>query len=139
MVLRSAPENLAAIRALADIHHRIGEPIDPAALQEAAEAESAAQTIAVPEPALPVLTAAPAPPIPAEPLPPPAPAPLKLVAPPADSHPSIALVTRADEVDAEELETADLTPTMADAQLPVIHQLEQLLAGIERARHSLGA
>jgi tetratricopeptide (TPR) repeat protein len=163
MVLRSAPENLAAIRALADIHHRM--PIDPAALQEAVEASSAAQTAPVAEPA-PVPVPAPIPvslaphtqaaPV-EQPEPvvkntptdagkppvsiptPPAAAPLKLVAVQADSHPTIAPVTPADEQDGEELDIADLAPTMADAHMPVIHELEQFLAGIERARHSLGA
>jgi hypothetical protein len=68
----------------------------------------------------------------------PAPVPLKPVAVHADSHPSIALVTRASEPDVEELEIADVA-TMSDTHLPVIHELEQLLAGIERARNSLGA
>ncbi len=47
-VLRSAPENLAAIRALADIHRRNGEPLE-SAIQSAVEASSAAQTAAKPE------------------------------------------------------------------------------------------
>jgi hypothetical protein len=47
-------------------------------------------------------------------------------------------VTRACEPDVEELEIADVA-TMSDTHLPVIHELEQLLAGIERARNSLGA
>ena len=155
-VLRSAPENLAAIRALADIHRRNGEPLE-SALQAAVEASSAAQTAAkaakkeassAPDVqgalAIPALQVAPvvktrgpaqaASPVPVAP----APVPLKPVAVHADSHPSIALVTRASEPDVEELEIAD-SATMADTHLPVIHELEQLLAGIERARHFLGA
>ena len=152
-VLRSAPENLAAIRALADIHRRHGEPLE-SAIQAAVEASSAAQTAARPEatsspsaqavPAIPVRQVAPLvetrgpaqadSPVPVAL----APVPLKPVAFHADSHPSIALVTRASEPDVEELEIAD-SATMADTHLPVIHELEQLLAGIERARHSLGA
>lgn len=166
MVLRSAPENLAAIRALAEIHHRM--PIDPAALEEAVQASSAAQTATG---ATPASIPAPAPiPVPsasqtsvhavAQPeaavtnaitdsgstsssIPtPPAPAPLKLVAVQTDSHPTVAPVSPAhqkDEEDGEVLDISGLAPTMADAHLPVIHELEQFLAGIERARHSLGA
>jgi tetratricopeptide (TPR) repeat protein len=148
-VLRSAPENLAAIRALADIHRRNGEPLE-SAIQSAVEASSAAQTAAEPKPSsAPALKAAPA--IPAIQVAPvaetrgpspvpvtPAPVPLKTVAVHADSHPSIALVTRASEPDVEELEIADLA-TMADTHLPVIQELEQLLAGIERARQAIDA
>ena len=128
MVLRSAPENLAAIRALADIHHRM--PIDPAALQEAEESLSASQTAEpAPTPKAPEPIATPS-----------APSPLKVVAVQTDSHPTIAPVTpAADEEEGEELDIAGLAPTMADAHLPVIHELEQFLAGIERARHTLGA
>ena len=66
-------------------------------------------------------------------------APLKPLTLSADSHQSIALVTLASEPDAEEPEIADLVPTMADAQLPVIRELEQLLAGIDRARQAIDA
>ena len=152
-VLRSAPENLAAIRALADIHRRNGEPLE-SVIQSAVEASSAAQTAAEPKPSsAPALKAAPAIPAiqvapvaetrgPAQAASPvpvtPAPVPLKTVAVHADSHPSIALVTRASEPDVEELESADLA-TMADTHLPVIQELEQLLAGIERARQAIDA
>ena len=151
-VLRSAPENLAAIRALADIHRRNGEPLESAI--EAVEASSAAQTAAKPEassapdvkgaPAIPAIQVAPVvktrgPAQAASPVPVVlAPVPLKPVAVHADSHPSIALVTRASEPDVEELEIAD-SATMADTHLPVIHELEQLLAGIERARQAIDA
>ena len=48
-------------------------------------------------------------------------------------------MTRASEPDVEELEIADSATTMADTHLPVIHELEQLLAGIERARQAIDA
>ena len=130
-----------------------GEPLE-SAIETAVEASSAAQTAAKPEassapdvkgaPAIPAIQVArvvktrgpaqAASPVPVVL----APVPLKPVAVHADSHPSIALVTRASEPDVEELEIAD-SATMADTHLPVIHELEQLLAGIERARHFLGA
>jgi hypothetical protein len=77
--------------------------------------------------------------VPVAPPPAPAPAALKPLTLSADSHQSIALVTLASEPDAEEPEIADLAPTMADAQLPVIRELEQLLAGIDRARQAIDA
>ena len=121
-VLRSAPENLAAIRALADIHRRNGEPLESAIqllsrprLQrkpppspkrrqrrtvKAAPAIPAIQVAPVVETRGPAQAASPVPVAPA-------PVPLKPVAVHADSHPSIALVTRASEPDVEELEIAD--------------------------------
>ena len=41
LVLRAAPENLAAIRGLADIHHRCGETVEQYPAQEAAERPAA--------------------------------------------------------------------------------------------------
>ena len=155
-VLRSAPENLAAIRALADLHRRNGEPLE-STIQAAAAAESASQTptVAPTTPAVETMPAIPAVavakqapavlPIPVTravsvaPPAPPAPAPLKPLTLSADSHPSVALVTLASEPDAEEFEIADVAPTVADAQLPVIRELEQLLAGIDRARQAIDA
>jgi tetratricopeptide (TPR) repeat protein len=152
-VLRSAPENLAAIRALADLHRRNGEPLE-STIQAAAAAESASQTPTVapparaaqPAPVIPAVAVAqqaravsPIPVTQAVPVAPPAPAraALKPVTLSADSHQSIALVTLAAEPDGDGLEIADLAPTMADAQLPVIRELEQLLAGISRARQAI--
>ena len=155
-VLRSAPENLAAIRALADLHRGNGEPLE-STIQAAAAAESASQTPIV-APAAPAAETAPVFPtvavakqvpavrpipvpqaVPLAPPAPPAPAPLKPLTFSADSHQSIARVTLASEPDAEEPEIADLAPTMANAQLPVIRELEQLLAGIDRAREAIDA
>lgn len=155
-VLRSAPENLAAIRALADLHRRNGEPLE-STIQAAAAAESASQTPTVappapaaqPAPVIPAVAVAqqaravsPIPVTQAVPVAPPAPpaparAALKPVTLSADSHQSIALVTLAAEPDGDGLEIADLAPTMADAKLPVIRELEQLLAGISRARQAI--
>jgi tetratricopeptide (TPR) repeat protein len=157
-VLRSAPENLAAIRALADIHRRNPEPLE--SLQAAAaEAASAAQTEPVevapaPVPVMavapfvaPVLApeprtetvAAPQPTVAAAAKPAPLPLPLKPIAPPADIPPTAVSVISEDATDTDDLDIVDLAPTLADAHLPVIRELEQLLAGIDRARHSIGA
>ncbi len=154
-VLRSAPENLAAIRALADLHRRNGEPLE-STIQAAAAAESASQTPTV-APAAPAAQTAPVIPtvavaqqaravrpipvtqaVPVAPPAPPAPAPL--LSSPSPFQPIV--INRLlwspspAEPDAEELEIADLAPTMADAQLPVIRELEQLLAGIESRKTS---
>ena len=153
-VLRSAPENLAAIRALADIHRRNPESLE--SLQAAAaEASSAAQTEPVhvaPPPALVEATAPavaserkaeavvePQPAIAAAAKPKPLPLPLKPVAPPADIPPTTVSVISDDDNDTDDLDVVDLAPTLADAHLPVIRELEQFLAGIDRARHSIGA
>lgn len=154
-VLRSAPENLAAIRALADIHRRNGEPLE--SLQAAAaEAASAAQTAAAAETAPPTTApifleqTAPTEPEPvpqaaSQPAnavavkPAPLPFPLKPAAPPADIPPTTVSVINDDHSDTDDLDVVDLAPSMADAHLPVIRELEQFLAGIDRARHSIGA
>lgn len=49
LVLKTAPENLAAIRGLAEIHERLGDHADHALVAEAAH-----QSAAVPEPSIPV-------------------------------------------------------------------------------------
>ena len=73
-VLRAAPENLAAIRALAEIHERQGETPEAlehfrVAMQVATEdAAAAAQASAVPAPPIPVSTAKPIVPSPAPPV-----------------------------------------------------------------------
>jgi tetratricopeptide (TPR) repeat protein len=143
-VLRSAPENLAAIRALADIHRRNPEPLE--ALQAAAAAaSSAAQTAPGEEGPAPHAEARalpqsePQPAVAAHGTAAPLPLPLTPIAPPADTPPATIAAISDDDSDAEDLDVADLAPTMADAHLPVIRELEQLLAGIDRARHSIGA
>jgi tetratricopeptide (TPR) repeat protein len=78
-VLRVAPENLAAIRGLAEIHHRRGE------LPESHEHHRLAEPVAPPPARIPVSTAAP----PASPPPTPAPRPAVLETP----EPQAAVVT----------------------------------------------
>ena len=70
-VLRAAPENLAAIRALAEIHHRAGEL--PETGHNFAEIEAPPTPLAITAPAIPPVSpaAAPIPSPPAAPIPPP--------------------------------------------------------------------
>jgi hypothetical protein len=53
-VLRVAPENLAAIRGLAEIHHRLGQTTEGSDLSAAAIAEMAAALAPVPQPVVPI-------------------------------------------------------------------------------------
>jgi tetratricopeptide (TPR) repeat protein len=119
-VLRSAPENLAAIRALADIHHRRGERFD-------APPEPAPQAVPEPTPPAPRPTAAP----------------LKLVAAAADrgisARPATvapAPVSASGSVLATGGPVQSRTPPRHSL---ILEDLELFLGGIGRARQSLGA
>ena len=94
-VLRIAPENLAAIRALAEIHHRAGELPETdhqfalpesEAVAAGPVAEAPQATVASP-PVLPPLTPQPAPPPQAAPPPAPAPVSRQVAAPPQVAAP----------------------------------------------------
>ena len=135
-VLRSAPENLAAIRGLAQIHERLGHSaeMDPhlAAMMHAEAERVAAEPIAP----------APAPPAP--------PAPIQLAQPPADIVFSPASEPFAAEPDGVFASEADLPPTSEaelfafthepqapdSARIAALAGLERFLAAIDAARHA---
>jgi tetratricopeptide (TPR) repeat protein len=125
-VLRSAPENLAAIRGLGLIHERLGHSteMDPqlAALMHA-EAERAEAARA----AAPPLPTAPLPPAPA---PTRAPAPLRVV----ERVPQPQPVAVADTDGSESYESESHAPD--PAMVATLSRLERFLAGIQTARHA---
>jgi len=127
-VLRAAPENLAAIRALADIHHRRGEV--PDRMPDAA-APPVPLTVSAPPADIPATAstvvpfappAAPAPAVQAVP----APAPAQK---PAEKKPPVE----------QAVEKPVATPVAAPAvtQDPALPKLERFLAAIQRARLEL--
>jgi tetratricopeptide (TPR) repeat protein len=138
-VLRFAPENLAAIRALAEIHRRNGEPAETVPESVPQSAASAPVLEPVPQPvappaAEPVRVSAPAA----------APAPLKLVSVAADREvsarpPTSTVATpRASDPVPVASGRVGTAPTPVP-RLLVVEDLELFLAGIRRARQSLGA
>ena len=125
-VLRSAPENLAAIRALADIHERRGDA-PMAGLDAPAPA-------AAPPP--PRVVPMPTPRAPAEPLPPPPPAPPTVAEPP---RPVIEAARPVAEPTPEPVPPVlSLKPPVAAKPEPdpAALRLEAFLAAIQRARVS---
>jgi tetratricopeptide (TPR) repeat protein len=162
-VLRSAPENLAAIRGLAQIHERLGHSteMDPhvAAMMNAevervalAAAAAAQAPPAPPEPVAapaPVPAAAPPPAAAAAPAPPPVPMPIPISAPapaPAavpDFQTAAPLQPPAAPEEAEEpddveepLASLELeAPSEPPVYLATLARLERLLVAIDAARH----
>jgi tetratricopeptide (TPR) repeat protein len=124
-VLRIAPENLAAIRGLAEIHHRRGELPESHEHYRAATPEPTADELDVPPAA-----AEPAPAI----------APGAPVAADAASAPALAAgPAAAPEPPSWEYGVVDLAPGAPAQPDPVIEGLESLLAAITRARESTAA
>ena len=128
-VVRTAPDNLAAIRALADIHHKRGDAPDG----YTADPQSA--PAAAPDPVLP----APHPVLPA-----PVPAALAFAPAPTDNQGAAAparvvVATRAGEV----APALQVESHMAPREIyvppidPACERLEQFLAAIDRARDAL--
>jgi tetratricopeptide (TPR) repeat protein len=129
-VLRAAPENLAAIRALAEIHERQGK--SPEALDEYHEALSAMAAAQQAEAAAEA----------AQPVPAPAPTPLKLSAPPVAPAPVAVPPPAAKAPMSVSTSVATLDPTPAPpprehAQPDALEGLEQFLASIQAARRSV--
>lgn len=137
LVLKSAPENLAAIRGLAEIHERLGDHADHEAFANAMPASEPLPTAAPPEPqaAEPAVEK----PSPAEPVraaAPVEPEPPKLVAvaaappaaPPAAAAPKIAIEPV--KIAAAPIAVATAAPD------PVVAGLERFLAAIQTARAS---
>jgi len=133
-VLRAAPENLAAIRALADIHHRRGDVPDR---MPDAEAPPAPLTVSAPSADTPATAstvvpfappAAPAPAVQAVPAPAPA------EKPPAQKPLGEKLPT---EKPPAEKPVAKPVAAPAVTQDPALPKLERFLAAIQRARREL--
>jgi tetratricopeptide (TPR) repeat protein len=132
-VLRAAPENLAAIRALAEIHERLGK--SPEALDEYHEALSA---MAAAQEAEAAAEAA------AEPAPAPTPTPVKVSALPVAPEPVAATPPAAAAAPAKvpisvstsvaTLEPIPVTPPGDHAKAKALEGLEQFLASIQAAR-----
>ena len=128
-VLRAAPENLAAIRALADIHHRRGDVPDrmpdaaapPAPLTVSAPPADTPATASTVVPFAP--PAAPAPAVQAVPAPAPAEKP-SAQKPPGEKPPA-------------EKPVAKPVAAPAVTQHPALPKLERFLAAIQRARLEL--
>jgi tetratricopeptide (TPR) repeat protein len=146
-VLRSAPENLAAIRGLAQIHERLGHSteMDPhVAAMMNAEVErialaAAAAAQAPPAPPEPVAAPAPVPAAAAAPVPvaAPVPAPAPDLQPAAPLQPPAA-PEEADEPDDVEEPLASLeleAPSEPPVYLATLARLERLLVAIDAARH----
>ena len=126
-VLRAAPENLAAIRALADIHHRRGDVPDR---MPDAEAPPAPLTVSAP-PADTPATASTVVPF----APPAAPAPaVQAVPAPAEKPPAQKPPT---EKPPAEKPVAKPVAAPAVTQDPALPKLERFLAAIQRARREL--
>jgi tetratricopeptide (TPR) repeat protein len=136
-VLRAAPENLAAIRALAEIHERQGK--SPEALEEYHEALSAMAAAQAAEAAAePAEPAAPAP----------APVPLKVSAPPVAPEPVAAIppppvaaapakVPLSVSTPVATLDPIPVSPPRGHAKTKALEELEQFLASIQAARRSV--
>jgi tetratricopeptide (TPR) repeat protein len=125
-VLRSAPENLAAIRGLALIHERLGHSteMDPqlAALMRAEAERAEAARAAVP-------------PLPPPPAPTPVAAPLRVVE--RAPQPEPVMVAEPPEVEPHEVEPHDAESHEPDpAMVATLSRLERFLAGIQTARHA---
>lgn len=122
-VLRSAPENLAAIRGLALIHERLGHSteMDPqlAALMHAEAERAEAARAAAPPPS------SPPPPAPAPP-----PAPLRVVE--RAPQPEPVMVAEAHEPEPYDTESHEPDPAL----VATLSRLERFLAGIQTARHA---
>ncbi len=141
-VLRIAPENLAAIRGLAEIHHRRGElpeshehylaPTPQPADEEPDAAAAATQTASAATETAPAFSESAFFPEDAAAEPAPALAP--------EASPAIARAPAASpEPPAWEYGVVDLAPTVPAEADPVIEGLESLLAAITRARESAAA
>jgi tetratricopeptide (TPR) repeat protein len=127
-VVRVAPDNLAAIRALADIHHRRGDAPDGYAAETSPPAAPAASAAAVPAPT-------PAPPL--APAAPPTDKPIAVVA----SARVLPIAPHIEEKrpvfqSAASVELMSPQIQVATAVDPVCERLEQFLAAIDRARVS---
>jgi len=134
-VLRAAPENLAAIRALAEIHERQGkspEALDDyhealsamAAAQEAEAASQAAEPAPAPAPTPVKVSASPVVPEPVAPIPPAA------AAAPAKVPISVSTPVAT-------LDPIPVTPPQDRAKAKALEGLEQFLASIQAARRSV--
>jgi tetratricopeptide (TPR) repeat protein len=134
-VLRAAPENLAAIRALADIHERQGkspEALDDyhetlSAMAAAQEAEAAAEAADVAPPPTPTAVKVSAPPV--------APEPAPAIPPAAAAAP--AKVPIAISTSVATLDRIPVTPRPDPAKEKALEGLEQFLASIHAARRSV--
>lgn len=119
-VLRSAPENLAAIRGLALIHERLGHSteMDPqlAALMHAEAERAEAARAAVPPPPLPAPT--------------PPPASLRVVE--RAPQPEPVAVAESDDVESHDVKSHEPDPAL----VATLSRLERFLAGIQTARHA---
>ena len=133
-VLRAAPENLAAIRALADIHHRRGDVPDrmPDAAAPPAPLAVSAPPADIPATASTVVPFAP----------PAAPAPAKQAVPapaPAEKPPAQKPLGEKLPTEKPPAEKPVAKPVAAPAvtQDPALPKLERFLAAIQRARREL--
>ena len=138
-VLRAAPENLAAIRALADIHHRRGDVPDR---MPDAEAPPAPLTVSAPPADTPATAstvvpfAPPAAPAPAKQA---VPAPAPAEKPPAQKPLGEKPPTEKPPAEKPPAEKPVAKPVAAPAvtQDPALPKLERFLAAIQRARREL--
>ena len=133
-VLKVAPENLAAIRGLAEIHHRRGELREEehykAALEAAHRETHAAESHAAPQPA-----ATPVQGTPSVTVAPPAPVAVAAAAAP-DGAPAPAF-TPAPVIQPVRVQQAAATPAPVPAADPALAGLEAFLSAIQRARQDL--